>query len=156
MKHKNKTTNTTHSPKILVVILWESHWLHAVLTLTIYLDSFLTSLFFFVFKSVLLIYYLGMINCIYLTCTVWWALTDVHTCEIPQNISIIFKKFLNEAFAIMPPPPLASGSHCALHVMWFSFPKKFIEMQLYSLWAFVFSFSFKWHFWDSPWCCMCL
>lgn len=98
----------------MIIILREFHWLYVILTLIIYLDSFLTSLFFFVFKSSLLIYYLGMINCTHLTCTIWWALTDVHTYEIPQNISIIFKKFLSEAFAIMPPPLLTLGSHCNL------------------------------------------
>lgn len=83
---KCKKQNKSHLlSKIVICILWEFHWLHAVSYATICLDSYLTCLFFFfVFESILLIYNVGMINHIHLTCAISWAVTDVHTFELLQ------------------------------------------------------------------------
>lgn len=83
---KSKTKHKHHSPKSRLVSFGSSTDYMLTHTSFIYLDSYLTSLFFFsVFWSILSICNLAMINCIHLTCTIWWVLTDVHTCEIAHS-----------------------------------------------------------------------
>ena len=97
MKHKNKTTDVTHSPKPWLVTCgnFTDYMLSHVHPST-WSFTWLVFFFLFVFKSALLTYNFGMINCVHSTCTVWWVLTDVHACEIHnhtvQNIFIIFKR----------------------------------------------------------------
>ena len=86
MKHKNKTTDVTHSPKPWLVTCgnFTDYMLSHVHPST-WSFTWLVFFFLFVFKSALLTYNFGMINCVHSTCTVWWVLTDVHACEIPQS-----------------------------------------------------------------------
>lgn len=128
IKHTNKTS-ITHSKNLDYHLVGISLTL-CCLTLT-HLLQFLPDQssfsFFLVFKSVLLTYYLGMRVHPFNMCNLIRFNRGVYLWNtIIQDIEH-FKKFFVPPLLFIPPPPLASGSHCELFMsLWFSLSKKFM------------------------------